>query len=153
MHSLELKIPPPIVMLLCGSGMWVVSIFASAIELDIFIRNAIVIFSLVLGACLGFSGVWEFRKASTTINPHSPQSSSSLVISGIYQTTRNPMYLGLFFFLLAWGMYLLSLWSFCFLPIFILYITRFQIKPEEKILRQVFGAEFDQYAANVRRWL
>ncbi len=82
-----------------------------------------------------------------------PSTSSSLVIKGIYTLTRNPMYLGLAIILLGWGVYLANPVSLLVLPCFVVYLNRFQIVPEEKVLESIFGADFKAYSAKVRRWL
>jgi protein-S-isoprenylcysteine O-methyltransferase Ste14 len=95
----------------------------------------------------------SFWKVHTTVNPMKPSSTSSLVTSGIYHFTRNPMYLGLLFILIGWALYLANVLAFLFLPAFILYMNRFQIEPEERALTALFGQEFFEYASRVRRWL
>jgi protein-S-isoprenylcysteine O-methyltransferase Ste14 len=62
------------------------------------------------------------------------------------------MYVGLAFLLFAWAIWLGSLWPFLGPVLFVAYITRFQIAPEERILRSKFS-EFEAYAVRVRRWL
>jgi protein-S-isoprenylcysteine O-methyltransferase Ste14 len=89
----------------------------------------------------------------TTTNPLKPANASALVVRGIYRVTRNPMYLGLAALLAAWAIYLSSLAALAVLPLFVLYINRFQIAPEERALRSRFGAEFEAYRARVRRWI
>jgi protein-S-isoprenylcysteine O-methyltransferase Ste14 len=74
-------------------------------------------------------------------------------VSGIYRLTRNPMYLGFLSVLFAWAIFLSNALAFVFLPVFVLYMNRFQIKPEEKALRALFGPQFVMYTARVRRWL
>ena len=39
------------------------------------------------------------------------------------------------------------------LPAFVAYLTRYQIKPEERALLAKFGSEYSQYMSRVRRWL
>lgn len=106
-----------------------------------------------LGAAIDLAGLAAFRKARTTINPLRPEKASSLVRSGIYRYTRNPMYLGMLVLLLAWSAYLAHPAAFAMLPLFVLYLNRFQIAPEERALARLFGAEFDDYRRRVRRWL
>jgi protein-S-isoprenylcysteine O-methyltransferase Ste14 len=77
---------------------------------------------------------------------------SSLVVTGIYRHTRNPMYLGGLVMLSGWALFLATLSACLFLPLFVAYLTRFQIIPEEKVLRARFGTEFDDYVKRVRRW-
>jgi protein-S-isoprenylcysteine O-methyltransferase Ste14 len=98
-------------------------------------------------------GVASFKRAKTTINPMKPESSSSLVISGIYKLSRNPMYLGFLLVLVGWAVLLSNALAFVFVPAFIFYMNRFQIDPEEKALAGKFGQEFLDYKSRVRRWL
>ena len=63
------------------------------------------------------------------------------------------MYVGLLITLLGWAAFLWQPWALVFLPLFVLYITRFQIKPEERVLSSLFGTEYAAYMAKVRRWL
>ena len=95
----------------------------------------------------------SFRRARTTVNPLKPESASALVISGIYRHTRNPMYLGFAIILLGWCVLLGSAWAVLGVAGFVLYIGRFQIRPEERALRELFGAEFDAFCSRVRRWV
>ena len=82
-----------------------------------------------------------------------PQTTSSLVCSGIYRVTRNPMYLGLVFVLVAWAVFLSSAWALLGPMAFALYMNRFQIAPEERVLSSMFGASYSDYLSRVRRWL
>jgi len=98
-------------------------------------------------------GVVSFRRAKTTVNPLRPEASAALVSTGVYSFTRNPMYLGMALVLFAWAAYLSSIWSLVGPVLFALYITRFQIVPEERALERLFGASFAEYKKRVRRWL
>jgi protein-S-isoprenylcysteine O-methyltransferase Ste14 len=107
----------------------------------------------VAGAVIGGLGFASFIRAKTTVNPMKPDSSSSLVVSGIYQFTRNPMYLGFLLGLFGWAIFLSNALAFFLLPAFIAYMNRFQIEPEEKALARLFGEQFVAYRSRVRRWL
>lgn len=111
------------------------------------------IFFIVMGAIVAFSGVLEFRKSKTTLNPTTPEKSSRIVDTGIYRFSRNPMYLGMAFMLvgLIWGLGNYLSWL-GFLA-FMLYITCFQILPEEKTLKEIYGEPYKEYLTKVRRWL
>ena len=78
---------------------------------------------------------------------------SNMVTSGIYRFSRNPMYLGFFLALAGWATYLSHLLAFALLPLFVLYINRFQILPEERALSDKFPQEYTAYKGSVRRWL
>lgn len=106
-----------------------------------------------LGACFCIAGVVSFRRAKTTVNPLRPGTASSLVDSGIYRFTRNPMYLGFALFLAAWAAYLASPAALLGVAAFVLYIDRLQIQPEERALSALFGEAFERYRKRVRKWI
>lgn len=106
-----------------------------------------------LGALVALAGVWEFRRARTTLNPLAPARASALVQGGIYRITRNPMYLGMLLVLIGWAAWLGNAAALLGLPLFVVVLNQLQIKPEERMLRQRFGAQFERYAARVRRWV
>ena len=102
---------------------------------------------------LEVSGLLAFRRAKTTVNPLSPEKSTTIVRSGPYRFTRNPMYLGIALLLSAFCLYLANPVSLAAVVVFVAYITRFQILPEERLLLAKFGEAYAQYARSVRRWL
>jgi len=116
-------------------------------------RIAVAVALAALGTTFSVSGALAFRRAKTTKNPMKPQAASSLVTAGVYKITRNPMYLGLALLLLGWAAFLWSAWALLGPVIFVGYISRFQIAPEERVLASLFGSEYSAYKANVRRWL
>ena len=153
MRALELKIPPPAVALLVALAMWGISLATSRFEVSAMLRNSAAILLGVVGFGIAIAGVLAIRRARTTTNPIKPETATSLVTSGIYHFTRNPMYLGLCFVLLAWAVFLSSAWALVGPVAFALYIGRFQITPEEKVLSKLFGPAFAEYQSKVRRWL
>jgi protein-S-isoprenylcysteine O-methyltransferase Ste14 len=153
MPALDLRVPPPVVALLAALAMWGVSRDAAALAAPEHLRLPLAIALAIVGAAFDFSGLVAFRRARTTINPMKPQSTSSMVRSGVYRVTRNPMYVGLVFLLCAWAVFLWSWWALPGPFAFAAYIGRFQIAPEEKALTALFGAEYLAYKAKVRRWL
>lgn len=153
MHDLELKVPPLAFGLLIATLMWLAT---WALPTFGFIFPARTLFSVsvaVAGVVMSGLGVASFRRAKTTVNPMKPDSSSSLVVSGIYRLSRNPMYLGFLLGLFGWAIYLSNTLTFLLLPAFIVYMNRFQIEPEEKALAMLFGEQFAAYKSRVRRWL
>src|SRR6185436_8035975 len=105
------------------------------------------------GGFFSIGGFVAFRRARTTVNPMKPESASSLVASGVYRITRNPMYVGLVLVLVAWATFLAAPLALLGPLAFVLYIGRFQIAPEEVALTKRFGTEYADYKAKVRRWL
>jgi protein-S-isoprenylcysteine O-methyltransferase Ste14 len=153
MHRLELKIPPPAVAVLSAAMMWGVSQIAPSLEVPYLVRliAAVVIALIALG--IDIAGFISFRRARTTVNPMKPQAASALVTTGIYKISRNPMYVASLCALVAWGIYLSNVWTLTGAVIFVMYINRFQIKPEERALAAIFGADYANYRCAVRRWL
>lgn len=153
MQALELKIPPPAVAVLIAGAMWGISLVAPLHEVPAFIRVAAALTIALAGGGFSLAGVISFRRARTTVNPMKPETTSSLVCSGIYRVTRNPMYVGLLLVLVAWAVFLSSAWALLGPLAFVLYINRFQIAPEERVLSAMFGTGYSAYKSRVRRWL
>jgi len=153
MGSLELRIPPLLVVATAAVLMWFVAHWFSPAYVDIYATSIVAGALAVLGIALAAAGVIEFRRAQTTTNPMDPSSTSTLVTQGVYRLTRNPMYLGFVIVLLGWGVFLSNAATLVVVAGFIFYLTRFQIVPEERALERVFGADFRAYRRAVRRWL
>jgi protein-S-isoprenylcysteine O-methyltransferase Ste14 len=107
----------------------------------------------VAGAIISGLGVVLFRLANTTVNPMKPESSSSLIQSGIYRLTRNPMYLGMVIALVGLAVLLGTLGAFVPIPFFAWQIRRKFVLPEEAFLEGIFRGRYLEYKARVRRWL
>lgn len=106
-----------------------------------------------VGLTFGVAAMLSFLREKTTMNPIKPGAASSLVTGGVFRFTRNPMYLSLLLYLLAWTAYLSNWLALLLVPVFVLYINQLQIKPEERALSALFGSEYASYKARVRRWL
>ena len=148
---LDHKVPPPIVTLI-----FIGLIFGSTnyVATDIFpFQNFISLATLLIGLGFMFLGVKEFKKLQTTVNPLNPEAATSLVTSGVFSVTRNPMYLGMSFILLATSIFSGAWLGLLLILIFMGYITLFQILPEEKAMQDLFGETFEDYKARVRRWI
>jgi protein-S-isoprenylcysteine O-methyltransferase Ste14 len=151
--ALELKILPALQVLVIALLMAAVAAALPGATLQV---SGIPLLALVLALSgLGIIGVCgiSFRRAATTLNPVTPQSSTALVTRGLYRYSRNPMYLGFLLLLLAWGLFLANGFALALVPVFIIYMNRFQIAPEERALAARFGADYDAYRSRVRRWL
>lgn len=151
--ELENRIPPPIVAACAAALMLGMAWVAPALTFEHPWRVPVALVVAVAAGSLDLVALAHFLRARTTINPLKPANASALVVRGIYRATRNPMYLGLAGLLLAWAIYLANLAALGVLPLFVLYINRFQIAPEERALHSRFGAEFEAYRARVRRWI
>jgi len=153
MTALELKIPPPVLALLFALCMWLASSLVAPLELPFVLRVGAALMLFAVGLAVSTAGVVSFRRARTTIDPTHPMATSALVSGGIYGFTRNPMYLGLLLGLLGWAAFLANPLALLLVPAFVLYINRFQIRPEERTLSALFGGEYGAYQERVRRWL
>ena len=151
--TLELKIPPVVVALITGACMWLAARAVPGIEVSFPGHDIVSGMVALSGGCMALLGVVAFSRADTTINPMKPGSSTSLVVTGIYSVTRNPMYLGVLLVLLAWAIYLANPLTVLFLPAFVWYMGRYQIEPEEQALTSLFGQKYTAYATRVRRWI
>ena len=112
---------------------------------------AILLFSLAI--VVGISAIISFKRHKTTVNPTKPEASTSVVSSGVYSLSRNPMYLAMLISLISLGYYLQQITALPIILIFIAYMTRFQIIPEEKMLTKIFSQQYLDYQKKVRRWL
>jgi protein-S-isoprenylcysteine O-methyltransferase Ste14 len=153
MNALELKIPPPLVALFSAIFMWLTPALAGSLAIPFGLRLAVALALLCLGLSIAVSGIVAFRRARTTLNPIKASSASALVSGGIYRFTRNPMYLGLLLALFAWAVLLSNPLALLLLPVYVWYINRFQIIPEERALTSLFGIAYSAYKESVRRWL
>lgn len=153
MKALENRIPPPLVAALLALCMWLLAGANPTLAGNAIVLATAVAAVVVVGISFCVSGVISFRRARTTVNPLQPHKASALVTSGVYRVSRNPMYVGFAFLLLGWALALGEPLAFLGVPAFVLFITRFQIIPEERALTTLFGTEFERYCTAVRRWI
>jgi protein-S-isoprenylcysteine O-methyltransferase Ste14 len=153
MSVLELKVPPPIVALVLALLMWLTPAVAGLVQIPYPARVLGAVVLACVGQGISIAGIVAFRRAKTTANPIKASLASSLVIRGVYRHTRNPMYVGLLLTLLAWAVFLANPLAVLGVAVYVLYITRFQIIPEERVLTSLFGAEYEAYKGRVRRWI
>jgi protein-S-isoprenylcysteine O-methyltransferase Ste14 len=153
MSALELKVPPPAVALLSGGLMWLATMSMPWLNFTVPGRGLLAFIAALAGFVVSVLGFFSFRKVGTTVHPTQPSATTSLVVVGIYKLTRNPMYMGLLLVLLGWAILLSNAVAFLLLPLFVLYMNRFQIVPEERALEAKFGSEYGAYKERVRRWL
>ncbi|MCP4187497.1 MAG: isoprenylcysteine carboxylmethyltransferase family protein [Gammaproteobacteria bacterium] len=133
--------------------MYVAAVVTDTLDISLATHWPVIVAIFVAGTLIILIGGYQFKAASTTVNPLRPEESTQLVTTGIYQFSRNPMYVGFFLFLLAWAVLLGSLMVVLVLPLFILLITKVQILPEEEVLQRKFGENYINYKGRVRRWV
>lgn len=147
---LDCKVPPVVVLIISAGiivGVPYVFPFYG-------IRSIVLCVSfIVLGIVVALLGVWEFRKKKTTLNPTTPEKCTSIVDTGIFRFSRNPMYLGMSVGLIGLIFGFGNYFSWVGFLVFVVYITRFQIIPEENTLKELYGDPYKEYLKRVRRWL
>ena len=132
--------------------MYVLDRFLPFGEFEFFGKQELAMFLSGLGVLVMLISVVQFFNMKTTVDPLNPQKTRKLVTNGIYNFTRNPMYLGMLLFLLAFGLKLGNAFNTLVAAGFVSYLNHFQIKPEEEALKKQFGQEYTIYCKLTRRW-
>ena len=145
------KIPPPIVTLFFGLCIYLSRPYFP--EFSFSILNSLSTISFVLGITVFATAVSSFKRQNTTVNPISIEKASSLVVNGVFKYSRNPMYLGMLFILLGLTFKFNLIGGLLFTSLFMIFISIFQIKPEEAAMEKLFDQEWKDYIKNVRRWI
>ena len=151
---IDLKIPPPVIACVMAGLMYLTQpLFSEVLELALDNKLMVSLFIAAAALLLDFFALWRFVQAKTTVNPIKADKVSALVTTGVYRFSRNPMYVGNALFLLAWMVYLANPLNGLFIVGYVVYTTKFQIIPEERILTEHFGDEYRAFCQQVRRWL
>lgn len=142
-------------MALCGAIAWGIAyawptglmVLPSSLQLTLVASLA------MLGLLFNLWPKLAFGRAGTTVNPLRPAASRALVTTGLHRLSRNPMYLGHALLLSAWACWLQHPAALVGVPLYMTYVTRYQIVPEERALADLFGEGYAAYRMRVRRWL
>ena len=151
MDCMNNKIPPPIITLISGLAIYLsANLFPhhGGLLLDVFS-----VLLLICGFIIIRTAFLSFKNHNTTINPLNLTKTSSLVNTGIFKYTRNPMYLGMVFILLSITLKFNLYGGLIVIFLFFSFITKFQIIPEESAMEKLFGQEYKNYKKTTRRWL
>ena len=151
--NLELKIIPIIQLVICVFLTLAARYIFPQFNYSLAYNNVFCIVLFTLAIVIALKAILDFRKNQTTVNPTTPQKSTTVVATGIYAFSRNPMYLAMLIALLTFSCWLENIIGFMTSPLFFFYITKYQIIPEERALTQLFGESYNQYKSRVRRWL
>jgi protein-S-isoprenylcysteine O-methyltransferase Ste14 len=149
----KVRVPPVALFVVVALLMWTVASSLPSWRIAFPSRTLATVLLLLVAGAIGIAGVRAFHRARTTVNPLRPERASALVTSGIYRRTRNPMYVALAIALLAWALWLAHPLALLGVAAFVGWMNRYQIAPEERALQALFGAEFERYCSEVRRWL
>ena len=149
---MKLKLPPVVIALVFALFMYLLSEILPVGYFGFFGRFYLGYFLICLGVLVGMWSILQFSLKKTTVNPFQPEKVTSLVSSGIYQYSRNPMYLAMLLVLLGWGLLLGNAFNTLVAVGFVYYMNTYQIIPEEEVLLKKFGREYKEYCTLVRRW-
>ncbi len=152
--NVNIRIPPPLQTFIAGALMYWLDVF---IPFDLYLfslaLSLVILVLVVMSVFFLMPAVFSFWKNNTTVNPIKPESASTLVVEGVYRFSRNPMYVGMALLLLSWGLYLANPLNALLFVLYVYVITQIQIKPEERALVKLFGQDYQEYCARVRRWI
>ena len=150
---MELKLPPPVVFVITLALMYLLSRWIDW-PVWLFAGNGYVASILLfVGVSIGVGATIGIKKQRTTIEPRTPEKTTTLVVTGWFNYSRNPMYVSLVIELVAMVVWLGNPINYALVMAFVAYIQRFQIIPEERILVELFGQQYRDYCARVRRWV
>ena len=148
---LKNKIPPPIVTLVFAALIYFPNEWSPSI---VFSGQSIIsLFLMMVGFIVLLIAISAFIKLKTTINPLNPEAASSLVTTGIFRISRNPMYLGMLLLIISLWVKTGAVSGFILVPSFVAYLNYFQILPEERAMKAIFSGKYKVYCQQVRRWL
>ena len=153
MRALDAKIPPPIVLSLLAGVAVALAVYLPAFTFDIPYSETLAGLLVLAGLCLNIYPKLIFKRVGTTVNPLRLGTAVHLVTSGVYRYTRNPMYLGHSMILSGCALYLQNIIALLIIPAFVLFISRFQIQPEERHLSALFPNDYAAFCKRVPRWL
>jgi len=151
--KLSLKVPPVAQGAVAVLLIWLLARYVPIYHFEFIYQNIVVCVLIAVGLTVASAGIFSFIKLSTTVDPRDPGKTSKLVIIGIYQYSRNPMYLGILLVIVGVAVYFGALSSIIALAGFVGFINKYQIVPEEIALQNKFGESYSHYLRNVRRWL
>ncbi|MEO0972380.1 MAG: isoprenylcysteine carboxylmethyltransferase family protein [Pseudomonadota bacterium] len=150
---MNLLIPPPVVGLLTAGVIWSLDRWVPLGDVQLAGQRALAIACIVIGLAIDVVSIVAFFRARTTVSPLQPANTQTLVVTGCYRFSRNPMYLGMLCVLIGWVLWLGTPLGLLALVGFVAWITVFQIKPEERALADKFAEHYREYCQRVRRWL
>ena len=145
------KIMPPTWMLIATIAMLALNFLLPVAKIIPTLWNLSGLIFLVSGITLNLIADRAFQRVGTTVKPY--QESSNLVTSGVFQLSRNPMYLGMVLILIGVAVLLRSLSPLLIVIPFAILIDQIYIRVEEQMLTEKFGTKWQAYKQQTRRWL
>ena len=150
----RVRFPPPLVYALSLGAGWLVETFAFTLGVPMPSE----MWRFTTAAVPGAAGLAMLAYAAGLFvrsgqNPEPWKTTPSMVVSGIYRWTRNPMYVGMALVQVGIGIWLNNLWMVLLTAASLWCVYRIAVMPEEAYLEEKFGDEYRRYKQAVRRWL
>ena len=148
---MKTKIPPPLI----GLTFILINYLSTFLFESVSFQYQDIISLLILssGFLIIVTAARLFSRYKTIISPITPEKSTSLVTEGVFSFSRNPMYLGMLIIITSSSIFFATWVGLLLIILFIVIINFFQIEPEEKMMRKLFGEEYEAYTTKVRRWI
>ena len=143
-------IPPPIVTIVF---LFVIFFTKDLFRFSVTLPSSLGLIIIFAGLVIIFIAARQFKAANTTINPIKPENASVLVKKGIFSYSRNPMYLGMLLIIIGFSIIHNLMAVLVIMPLWVIYITNFQIIPEEEAMEILFKEDFLNYCKKTRRWI
>ncbi len=143
-------IPPPIVTIVF---LFVIFFTKDLFRFSLTLPSSLGFIIILVGLMIIFIAARQFKAVNTTINPIKPENASVLVNKGIFSYSRNPMYLGMLLIIIGFSIIHNLMAIIAIMPIWIIYMTYFQIIPEEEAMKILFKEDFVNYCIKTRRWI
>jgi protein-S-isoprenylcysteine O-methyltransferase Ste14 len=113
---------------------------------------------LAIGSGLSFIGgstalraQFRMKQSGTNVSPLQP--TSSIVVDGVFERSRNPIYVGGLALYVGIAFAFAIDWAFIFFAPGFAVLHHGVVRPEERYLEQKFGDRYLRYAAKVPRYL
>lgn len=153
MDAAKVRFPPPLVFVLTLVGGIAVSRLGAApgLPFERTVRIAVGAIVVAFGIALIVTARLHFMRTGQSPVPWKP--TPELIFAGPYRFTRNPMYVGATFIVVGLGVSLDAVLASLAAPIALLIVHFIAVRPEERYLREKFGAPYEEYLRRVRRYL
>lgn len=115
------------------------------------VRIAIAAVLVLIAAVCVVSAIRQFMRHNEHPSPYKP--TGTIIDSGVYSRTRNPIYVGFLMIVLAVAIAINSAWLVLSFVALALVLHFGVVKPEERYLSAKFGSTYDEYRRRVRRWI
>lgn len=142
---------PPVWLVACIAAAWGLAMSAPWVQVSLPYQDVAGWGIIGLGAALMVYAIAAFWRFKTSVIPR--QTPSALIDQGPYRISRNPIYLADLMILAGIVVLLGAVSALITVPLFWAAIQHRFILPEEAVLKETFGAEYETYCASVRRWL